>query len=303
MTGFATLSTASPLGQLHVEIRSLNHRSLDLKLRMPREFTGADHKIRAWVQAGVQRGSVDLKIERRETPGAQGGSQIKVDLELAARYLDALKDIQNRCGLSDSIATTELSKLPGVMSVEGSEFDGEQVATALEPVIKGAIDALQAMRRHEGATLAAVLLQTVDELEGKIRYLREARALHEARYRETQRARVAQAFADYPIPAPTSMESTVTQLLESRIAQELALLLDRTDIEEELVRFQGHLDHIRKTLAEGGPVGRKLEFILQELNREINTLGNKALDIGVSHETIPMKVRIEQLREQVMNLE
>jgi uncharacterized protein (TIGR00255 family) len=169
----------------------------------------------------------------------------------------------------------------------------------LEPVITQALDGLASMRKHEGTTLGKILTDAAQDLESKIKLLREKRAKVAGRYPERIREKVKGIFEMYPLPP----ESGIQAVLESRISQELAMLADRTDIEEELVRFQGHLDHLRKVLREGGQVGRKLDFVLQELGREINTLGNKAQDFAMSEEVVAVKVKLEQLREQVMNLE
>jgi uncharacterized protein (TIGR00255 family) len=155
------------------------------------------------------------------------------------------------------------------------------------------------MRAHEGAALCTVLLDACRSLESTLEIIRARRKECATLLEQRNQERIRAVFEAHPLPVGVAVQA----VLESRVAQELGLLLDRTDIEEELTRFGGHLAHLRKTLQDGGPVGRKLEFLLQELGREINTLGNKAQDIPVSEQVLAVKVRLEQIREQVLNLE
>lgn len=298
MTGFSQAEGETAGGRLKVEIKTLNHRFLDAKVRLPRELSSAEIPLRAALAGRFTRGAVEIKVERMADPARADESAPRIDRAQARRYLEEVRQLQSELGLPGALTISDLLALPEVLGRGQETASVEDPWPQVEPVFASALQKLSEMRTHEGQALARTLGATLDELDARIRFLREKRKESEGVLRARARERVQAVFEAFPI-ANASVEAA----LESRVSQELALLLDRTDIEEELIRFQGHLDHFRKVLGEGGPVGRKLDFILQELNREINTLGNKAQDLGISEETVSIKVRIEQLREQVMNLE
>jgi uncharacterized protein (TIGR00255 family) len=304
MTGFCSVEGNGGTQRFRLEIKALNHRYLDLKLRLPRDLIPAETQLRAALTAAFSRGSLDVKIERLAAAGASPESsgsphlQSRFDLELASHYLRELKALQKELGLSDPIRTLDVAGLPDVLSRTTAEIPGDEIWSTVEPLAKQGIVRLTEMREHEGAALGRVLSEAIDAMESQIKLIRDRRNASAADMRARIQDKVKAVFEAYPLA-----ESSVQTVLETRVAQELALVIDRTDIEEELTRFQGHLDHFRKTLSAGGPVGRKLEFILQELGREINTLGNKAQDLQISEEVVQTKVRLEQLREQVLNLE
>jgi uncharacterized protein (TIGR00255 family) len=300
MTGFSSVEGEVAGLRLRLEMKALNHRFLDVKLKLPRELGAAEVPFRALLQSRFARGSFDVKVERLIGNEEQAPA-VHADLKLAASYHAALVRIQKALGLSDAIRTFDLAHLPDVLSRAGAGTHPEQPWPELEKLAEDAIRRLIEMRTHEGAALASVLEQAARELDSSLRILRARRLECKDSYRERIAGKVRAVFEAHPMTL-TGAEASQA-LLESRIAQELALLMDRTDIEEELTRFQGHLDHFRKILRGGGAVGRKLDFILQELHREINTLGNKAQDFAMSEEVVGVKVRLEQIREQVMNLE
>jgi uncharacterized protein (TIGR00255 family) len=297
MTGFSSVEGVVAGSRMRVEIKTLNHRFLDLKTRLPRELSSAEIPLRALVQGKFSRGAVDLKVDRipdHET----SPSMAQVNLAVAAHYFEALVTLQKTLGLSDSIRTIDIASMPDVISRTSPELQAEEAWAQLEPLVCKAIERLAEMRAHEGLVLTKLLIEGISEMDARIARLRERRGEWEATVKKKTRERIKTVFEAHPIS-----DSGLQAALESRISQELALILDRTDVEEELNRFKGHLDHFRKILGEGGSAGRKLDFILQELNREINTLSNKAQDLIISEEAVQLKVRIEQLREQAMNIE
>jgi uncharacterized protein (TIGR00255 family) len=297
MTGFSSIEGEVAGLKLRIEMKTLNHKFLDIKLRMPREFSSADLPLRAAIQSAFARGSIDFKVERISTE-EQESQNVEPNLELAARYHESMVRIQKALGLTDAIRTSDIAGMPEVISRASREFQPEEAWKQLEPVARNAMKKLMEMRAHEGSALIKVISASLEEMETFIDGIRSKRKEWEAGYREKIREKIQSVFEAHPIA-----EAGIQAVLESRIAQELALILDRTDIEEELTRFKGHLGHFRKIINEGGPVGRKLDFVLQELHREINTLGNKAQDFRISEQVVDMKVRLEQMREQVMNLE
>jgi uncharacterized protein (TIGR00255 family) len=298
MTGFG--GSEGTLGGHHyrVEVKSVNHRFLDLKIRLPRELHMVEGPLKALVQSRFTRGAIELKVERVSEGAAGIAADLSLNIDLARRYQSKIKELQTALGLKDHVTTLEIANFPDVLTRGSADASADETWKRFEPFAVRALDGLAEMRAHEGASLGKILLDAAAELEATISSLREKRKAVAAKYPERIREKIRGIFEAYPLS-----EANLQAVLEARISQELAMIADRTDIEEELVRFQGHLDHLRKVLREGGQVGRKLDFVLQELNREINTLGNKAQDYGMSEEVVGAKVKLEQLREQVMNLE
>ncbi len=297
MTGFSRSEGLAAGARVRIEVRTLNHRFLDLKIRLPREFSGAELPLRQALQGRLSRGAVDLKVERASDPSASL-DQILPNLPRAARYHEALATLQKSLGLSDPIRTIDIASFPDVLGQPQTELSQDEAWPALEPLLGIALDRLEEARRTEGAALGKFLVTSVQDLSANAAFVRARRSecAQEAKAKTSEKVRAV--FEAHPIAS-----ASVQAVLESRIAQELALLLDRTDVEEELTRLDGHLDQFGRALDGGGQVGRKLEFILQEMNREVNTLGNKAQDLGISDRIVQMKVRLEQMREQVLNLE
>jgi len=298
MTGFGTAEGVIGDVKYRIEVKTLNHRFLDIKLKLPRELHSADPFVRARIQSKFTRGAMDFKIERIHDASSTPTALIQPNLELAKSYSDALRSIQKATGASGEVSAAQIAAFPDVLSRHTTEFPSDEAWKKLEPLVNQVLDSLAAMRAYEGNILTKVLTDAAQEMESKIQILRQKRDQVTERYPEKIKEKVRAVFEMYPLE-----NAALASVLESRISQELAILMDRTDIEEELVRFQGHLDHLRKVLKEGGAVGRKLDFVLQELGREINTLGNKAQDYAMSEEVVQVKVKLEQLREQVMNLE
>jgi uncharacterized protein (TIGR00255 family) len=299
MTGFGSCEGSIGEQKYRIEVKTLNHRFLDIKVKLPRELYSADQQLRAKIQSKLSRGSVDFKIERiQEASTTTPSLQVQPNLELAKSYSEALRAIQKATGASGEISAAQIASLPDVLTRNTQDLTSEEAWKKLEPLVSEALTHLSTMRAHEGQNLKKILNEAASEMETKIKTLRSKRAQVTERYPDKIKEKVKAIFEMYPLE-----NATTATILESRISQELALLMDRTDIEEELVRFQGHLDHLRKVLNEGGQVGRKLDFVLQELGREINTLGNKAQDYSMSEDVVQVKVKLEQLREQVMNLE
>lgn len=298
MTGFGSFEGLISGQKYRIEVKSVNHRFLDLKTRLPREFHALETSIKAVIQSRFSRGSIDFKIDRLSEGAGTPNVELSLNMDLARKYFEKVHELGRALNLKDPVRVVDIASYPEVLVRNSHELSTEEAWKQLEPLVNQALDGLLEMRRHEGASLAKVLLDAAAELESTIGSLRTKRKAVAGKYPERIREKIKAIFEAYPLN-----EGNLQAILESRISQELAMIADRTDVEEELVRFQGHLDHLRKIFKEGGQVGRKLDFILQELNREMNTLGNKAQDYGMSEEVVASKVRLEQLREQVMNLE
>lgn len=297
MTGFGSAEGSLGGQTYRIEIKTLNHRFLDIKLKLPKELQSVELSVRSLIQSRFTRGTLELKVDRLGQ--TQQESNIQINFALAEQYAEALKKLSQKLKLDSTVHVRDVANYSDVLTQASFESNTEETWKFLEPLLGKAFEQLKLMRLHEGKNLSGVLEQSIQDLKKSITVLRKKREKTLSLYKEKIKTKIKTVFDAYPI---SELGNTQT-LLESRISQELAMLVDRTDIEEELTRFEGHLGHFTKTLSEGGTVGRKLDFILQELSREINTLGNKAQDFGTSEEVVGVKVKLEQLREQVMNLE
>jgi len=304
MTGFA--SRIFTLGEetYKMELKSLNHRFLDLKVRIPRDLASFEAPIKVALEAGIKRGSIDLWIERQNGTKSDGKNDagFRVDEERARVAHAALESLRARLGLQEPVTLRDVISFPEVVVRAGAdERDAGQLAELEKKMtaeLGFLIRDLTDMRKSEGGRLQEALLGIVSgfrESHGKFLQLRDD---IRNRARERVKKRIEQCFEAYP-----TTDDRLRALMETRIAQEISSVLDRLDVEEELTRFKGHIDAIETLLKNGGAVGKKLDFLFQELNREVNTLGNKSQDLGVSGEVIELKTRIEQMREQSLNLE
>ncbi|OFZ72361.1 MAG: YicC family protein [Bdellovibrionales bacterium RIFOXYD1_FULL_44_7] len=301
MTGFASGESEICHQTMRLEIKTLNHRFLDIKVRLPRDFSSTEILIRTAIQSQLGRGSVEVKLEKSsnvESNEMEAPTPIQMNLALAAHYYESLITLQKTLGLTDPIRTIDVANMPEVISRSSEELQLEEAWKQLQPLLEITLGKLADMRAREGTSIRTALENNLSEIYDSSEKIKQRRSDCQASYAIKIQDKIKSIFEAHPI-----QDVPIKDLLESRISQELTLLLDKTDIEEELMRFRNHLDHFRTVLKSGGAVGRKLDFILQELNREINTMTNKAQDFQISEEVVKVKVRLEQLREQVMNLE
>jgi len=289
MTGFGTATADVPGGRLAVEVRSVNHRYSEIQIRLPRELAGFEDRARAVVQERVRRGRVDVIVTREE--GARRPRTVRADVELAAGYARALRALAAEIGVPDQLTLAQLAALPDVLRVEEERADAVALWAAAEAAIRAATDGLVAARASEGARLAEDLTGRVRALEAMVEAVARRAPEVVRAYADRLRARVAELLAGIPVD-------------EARIATEVAVFAERSDIAEELTRLRSHLAQFRQTLTEDhGTAGRKLEFLLQEMARETNTIGSKANDLEIARMVIAMKGELESMREQVQNVE
>jgi uncharacterized protein (TIGR00255 family) len=288
MTGFGTATAQTPGGRLAVEARSVNHRFSEILVRLPRDLTALEDRIRSLVQTAVHRGRIEVVVSRDD--GARRPRAVRADADLAAAYARALRDVAAAVGVSGELTLTQVAGLPDVLRIEDDRVDVESLWGVLQPAVTGATEALVVMRQGEGRRLAEDLVARLATMEAHQAAIagRSRQVVHG--YGERLRARLAEVLGQVPID-------------EARLAGELALFAERTDITEELTRLASHLTQFRQTLQEDAPVGRKLEFILQEMGRETNTIGSKANDLEITRAVIAMKGELESLREQIQNVE
>lgn len=292
MTGYGAAEQHTDGGRWWVEVRSTNHRFLEVVVRLPRELGALEDRVRAAVAQRVRRGRVEVLVRE---DGGQRPREAVVDTELARRYARALEDLRQELALEERLTLSALLALPDVVRVEEARRDADAAWEDLRPVLERALDGLVQMRTSEGRRLAGDLQERVARLERWVEQVaRRAEELPRA-YAERLRQRVAdllQALGVEGLPD------------EARLAMEVAAFADRCDVREELVRLRSHLQEVRTLLqAEDGAVGRKLEFLLQEMQREVNTVGAKAADLEVARAVVEMKSELEAIREQVQNVE
>ena len=302
MTGFATRSFNFGSQNYKIEIKSLNHRFMDLKLRVPREWSSFDLTLRSLVESKIKRGSVELWIERIQEQNNLPQSEIRVNWTQAEAVYKAFKEIQEKFKLTESLSVRDLISFPDVIqknvTTSFSDLDLESLQKVMSQEISVALDDLVKMRSEEGSKLKVALLNILQNFRKSHERLLVQREEIQKKLKEKVRKRIDQCFEAYSTP-----DAQMRALMESRISQEISYSLDKLDIEEELTRFKAHLDQIELLLNSKTAIGKKIDFLFQELNREINTLGNKSQDLEVSQEVIQMKTWIEQMREQSLNLE
>ena len=288
MTGFGAGKAALGTEEVSVEVRSWNHKFCEVKVRLPRELSALEASISRMVKERVSRGSVEVLIRRL---GGPSSAAVPVaDLGLAKRYQVALSAIAQELKLSSEMNLRDIAGQPGVMRLEEREVDAEATWPALEAALNGALEKLGQMRRAEGQALEAELqarLGRVQAIASEVRSL-APRAVEEYRQRLLQRiSELSRGIAVDP----------------QRIAQEVAFFAEHSDIEEEIARLNSHLQQFRALFDSPEPAGRRMEFLVQEMNREINTTGAKSQLGEISARVVAIKVELERIREQVQNVE
>lgn len=289
MTGYGSAENGSgELMRLKVEVRSVNHRYLDVSIRMPREIQALEDKVRRQVQQAVSRGRVDVYITWKNA--ADDSVSVILDQGVAQAYKQALAEMCELCSLEEIPGLDILSRLPDVFRVERAQVDLDEIWTRLDVVMGLALDRLVAQRKEEGERLAADFRMRLDTLEELAGGVQKRAPLVVEEYRKKLEDRLREYLQQMEIDP-------------ARILTETAIFADRSSVAEELVRLASHITAFRKTLKEKGAVGRKLDFLTQELFREINTIGSKANDYEVTSLVVDMKTELEKIREQVQNIE
>ncbi len=288
MTGFGRGEASGDPGRIVVEMKAVNHRFSEVVFRMPRQFNAHEDAARKLVQAVVARGRVDVFVSWEAAAKAKG---VKVDKELAVAYYNALKELGAEIGSKSELTLDTLARLPDVLTVAEGEVTSEELWPAFEAALRTAVDSLIAMREREGAALVQDLQARVDLL---------------AAFREAVAERAPQVVQEYQAKLARRLDELLPQghaVDPQRLAQEVAIFADRSDITEEVQRLASHLAQFRQALAETESVGRKLDFLVQEIGREINTIGSKANDAAITARVVEAKGELERIREQVQNIE
>lgn len=288
MTGYGRCSDSVKGFEISFEIRSVNNRYLDTNIRLPRIYGYLEEKIKKAIQKKAARGKVDafLTVER---PAGEA-TEIVLDEALAAQYVGALRKIAENHGLRDDISVSSVARFSDIFSKKVKEDDEDAVWTAVEPVVEKALDAFLSMREKEGENLFRDLDARLDKMEQILEQIKAHSATALAEYREKLETRLKEYLAD-------------TQIDEARLLTEVGIIADKIDTGEEITRLGSHIDQFRKLIRQDTPSGRTMDFLTQELNREVNTIGSKCSQLAVTTLVIDAKNEIERIREQIQNIE
>ncbi len=291
MTGYGRGEFATQDRRLTIEIKSVNNRYCDVQIRMPRVLNALESRVRDLVTGRLSRGKIELSVSYADSRAQ--AYQVSCDIGLAKAYADALRQVAEAAGSSEKPSASTIVRFNDVLRVEAAQVDPEETWSLVEAALTSALDGMSAMRAEEGHRLA-------QDMDFRIRQMEEERLAIAARapeipalYRDRLQARVQELLGD----------RAAVMVDEQRLAAEIALFADKCSIDEELVRLESHLVAFQAILSETGPVGKKLDFLVQEINREINTIGSKANDLQLTERVVHLKSELEKIREQVQNLE
>lgn len=287
MTGYGRCHLEEDGREMTVEVKSVNHRFLDISYRLSRTLAFLDDTVRKVVSARLARGHVDVFVSYANH--RQDAKEVRVDTALAVAYRQALGELAAAVGKEPDIPLEDYTRLPDVLTVQEKEEDQEAVRALFERALDGALNGLILMREQEGERMRADILEKIGNVERLRERIAERAPLVVYEYRDKLTQRIA--------------ALTEGEIDEARLMTEVAIFADRAAIDEELVRLGSHAEAIRETAALAEPVGRKLDFLVQELNREVNTIGSKASDTAIAQAVVAAKGEIEKLREQVQNIE
>ena len=288
MTGYGRAQGSFSGGEITVEIKSVNNRYLDCSVKLPRVYSFAEDAVKGLVQRTISRGKVDVFI----TVNSAGADNMKITLNapVVEGYLSALKQLARDYDVRDDISVSSLSRFSDVLIMEKQEEDEQEVREALLGVAEQALSAFDEMRSREGQALKQDLLQKADGILELVAQVEARSPVTVAAYRERLTAKMMEVLENSAID-------------EARIIQEAAIYADKVAVDEETVRLRSHVEQFRAMLSGGGVIGRKLDFLMQEMNREANTIGSKGSDVEQARTVVELKSQLEKIREQIQNIE
>lgn len=288
MTGFGRCEVLKDSRKFTVELKSVNHRYLDVNIRMPKKLIFFETSIRTLLKSYADRGKVDIFITYEDL--SQSQVSVKYNAALAAEYLKYLNQMAEEFSLDNDVRVSTLSRYPEVFTMEECSEDEDELWNGLKEALEGAFSQFVEMRTKEGERLKEDILLKLDLLSEQIRFIEERSPQIIAEYRTKLEEKMRELLED-------------TQIDDNRIAAEVILFADKICTDEEVVRLKSHIQHMKETLEESNGIGRKLDFIAQEMNREANTILSKANDLDISNRAISLKTEIEKIREQIQNIE
>ena len=275
--------------QFLVECKTINHKYADINIRLPRKLSFLEDKARILVKDYIKRGRVDLYI-KLDLLGSEDVN-LKFDEELATQYVSILKQIKDKFDLVDDISVMNIAKFPDVIKTEEKEDDEDKLWSMLKEALENALLKLKEMRSEEGKKLAEDIHNRCDLLKNYIEDIEKYSYNVVIDYKEKLKNRISDMLED-----PSIID-------ESRLAQEVAIYADKSSITEEIVRFKSHIEQLKNTVVKNESIGRKIDFLIQEMNRETNTIGSKSSDLNITNLVVEVKSELEKIREQIQNIE
>ena len=288
MTGFGRYEIAEEERKITVEMKSVNHRYLDVSIKMPKKLNFFETAIRSELKNYIQRGKVDVFITYEDF--TESNICVKYNREVAAEYVKYLEQMQKDFSLDNDIRVSTLSRYPEVFSMEEQTVDEEELWKLLDKAIKGAVEGFVASRIKEGENLRDDLIAKLDGMLEHVDFIEKRSPEIITEYRQKLEDKVKELLGD-------------AQVDESRLLMEVTIFADKVCVDEELVRLRSHIEMTKDNLIQGGSIGRKLDFIAQEMNREANTILSKTNNLEISNHAIDLKTEIEKVREQIQNIE
>lgn len=271
-----------------VEMKSVNSRYLDLNVRLPKSIISLEEEIRKLINSKLSRGKVDVFINQKSYSGGEGIA--KLNLRLAESYYNCLKEIEENLNIKNDVTATQIARFPDVITIIEEEDSIEEIWEVIKPLINSSLEMMNNMRVIEGEKLEEDILQKLNEIENLVYNIENIAYTVPVAYRKKLEVKLKDLLEGIEID-------------EARIAQEIAIIADKSAVDEEITRLKSHLSQMRKTFKEEGQIGRKLDFIIQEMNREANTIASKSSDMNMTNYVINIKNLIEKIREQSQNIE
>ncbi len=288
MTGYGSAKGDLDGQSVTVELRSVNNRYLDCSVRLPRTLMFAEDKVKEAVSGLVKRGKVDVFVSLQSA--RESGTVVTADMTLARGYFEAVKALSKELDLKKGVTAYDIARFPDVLTVERKELDRDAAGEALFELTVKAVNEFNAMRQREGERLRADMLSKLETIEGLVSVVEERSPQTVREYRQRLEARLRELLEDRNVD-------------EQRLITECAIFADKTAVDEETVRLRSHIAQFRTMLEDGSPIGRKMDFLIQEFNRESNTIGSKCNDAQLASVVVELKSEIEKIREQLQNVE
>ena len=288
MTGYGGAKGSVEGLEISVELKSVNNRYLDTSVRLPRSFLFAEDGIKAAVQRHISRGKVDVFVSVDSS--AAGDMTVKINEPLLKGYMEAINSIANDYGLPNDMTAMSICRFPDVLSVEKKEMDAEAITAGIVAVAEDALKDFDAMRLREGEKLRDDVLSKLETIDSLVSTVEQESPKTLADYRARLESKMAEVLGSAGID-------------ENRILAEAAIFADRIAVDEETVRLRSHMSQLKTMISGDSPTGRKIDFLIQEFNREANTIGSKCQNSSIAHVVVDLKSEIEKIREQIQNIE
>ena len=288
MTGYGRGTASDGNMTVTVELKSVNHRFFECSIKAPRQFSFFEDKLKSYLQSRIARGKVDVFVSFER--GAVSTETVTVNEALAESVVNAMRSIAEKYNVSDDVSATAVAAVSGVLTVTSGQLDEEATGNIILSAASDAVDAFIAARENEGARLAADVISKSENILQFVEIVEKRSPETVALYRERLENRIKELLQSASVD-------------EQRVLTETALFADKIAVDEETVRLRSHIAHLNEMFKAAGPIGKKLDFIVQEMNRETNTIGSKCQDIDISRVVVDMKSEIEKIREQIQNIE